>query len=282
MAITSARIPWRSSRAPVAGAVIDWENPLTNKLVWLSYIGQGSQQSAQNLVGKQITASGLPASGVATPTPTPYGPAMRGGAWSAASSPIIDYAGSPPGFTAISLFYQDHTLTGNEGYTMFARGNYVSESNNQGWYMQVIGPSFPSGQNKYNVICGRNNGAAFYRLTTVTTQTKGLHLFAWRSDGTTRSVLLDGKFEASTTTNAVPVSANQIALYTGAANDPIAQLWCGAWNRVMSDKEFNTLYQEPWQLLKPAETKFLLPPLGFGAGPGPNAPGGGNQVILIS
>lgn len=139
---------------------------------------------------------------------------------------------------AIVVNITDATGAGN--VNIFGRTAYSSETVNSGWAFNV--DTTPA----YHFRVFNNNGAANYELATTTLLTAGDHVLVGTNNGTNlRSLYLDGRLEATTTLNPIPLAtANPSNLC-----NPNNQLYLGVvWNRVLSDAEAVSFMLSPWQI----------------------------------
>jgi hypothetical protein len=231
---------YRSWAPGTVAPTIDWSNPLTRGLRCLLW------PQGKNLIDL-VKPRPFSTSGSVTSNATikPRGAAVAG-QWiigAAADSTDLDWTS---GSFSCAGFMNFPTPAATQS-GVISRGVYVSESNNQGWalYQDAMGTF-------YNFDVYRNNGQALYEVISTTVVSAGERFVGGMSDGTSLSVIIDGKIETTTSgINVAPVSASTpLASNVTSSGDGLASLYVGfVWLRDLSAAEWWSLYTDPYQFL---------------------------------
>jgi hypothetical protein len=218
---------------PPVGSVIDWNNPLSKGLVgcWLMNEGGGFPRSLIN--GRPLNQAAVTwsaknkglviqnASGLKSDT---AGLEFLSGSWS-----IIVY------------FYNPQTFTSNYP-SIFARTTYSNESTNSGWGIE--------GNNTKLTFLSRNDNGSYGLNSLTTPQANTNYIVVGTSDGTTRKIYLNGKFEAQTTNNPNPKDSVTNGISIGkTAVMQVPTYMALAYNRCLSPSEIQSLYVSPYQFI---------------------------------
>jgi len=130
--------------------------------------------------------------------------------------------------------------------SLFGQSSYSSESNNKGW---SLGVDSSSGKWRFGVF--NNNGFANYNLLSPSVHTVGAHMLVGTTDGTTRTLYVDGRSVASTGVNpsAAATVAGTGALFLGrvSSGSGAVSLQSGyGWQRCLSAADVWRLWQQPF------------------------------------
>ena len=140
--------------------------------------------------------------------------------------------------------------TGSAAYvTPMEVGVYVSESNNQGWAVQMRPNS--DARPGLALLTWNNVGYATNVLqSSVTTNVTGVWDFGFSNDGTTRRIYLNGKADTSTTTGVTmaATTSNQFESSGNVGKGMVSYAYI--WNRVVLPWEFREIARNPWCFLK--------------------------------
>src|SRR5260221_5222410 len=158
-------------------------------------------------------------------------------------------------FTA--ALWADTPATGVDIFcTVFDRSNYVSETNSQGWTLQLraTNDSFPG----INFLIFANNDFTNYSFASSVAYVAGPQFWAGKSTGTTAKAIIVGGpaygnsrlvKTLSSAGNILPISQTTTAL-SGSVFGPSAppgRLYIACtWKRLLSDPEIQWFYQEPF------------------------------------
>lgn len=200
-----------------------------------------------------------------------YGSAVATQEWIPSGADSSDLNWTSGAFT-VAAWANYTTILGYPG--AIDRSTYVSESNNQGWYLNIN-----QGSGKYGFGSFNNNAEALNLLKSTTTATTGPVMQAGTSDGTTRRIFINGVQEASTTNSPVPASrsSNVVASTVGTLNYAV-----GIWRRALTAMELFEWYIKPFDLLQqPTARRYYFGTVVAGGGGGFQAAWArGSNVVL--
>lgn len=171
------------------------------------------------------------------------------GAWTVAA--LIEVVN----FSAVSI-----------GATAWDYTAYATEFSNAGWSLRgsVTNSSFA-------FLTFNNNSVTSYELVGTTSRSDGTHLLVGTTDGTTRSIYIDGRREATTTNNpaAASTATASFANVTNVGATEQHRLYMGyAWQRCLSPNDVRLLAQSPFgQARSLARLVVKAPAAGTGGGP---------------
>lgn len=177
-----------------------------------------------------------------------------------ASSVDLNWTSGP--FTVACLFHINVVAGASQFPVMTGRYAYTNETANRGWILQARQNS-----GAYSFIAARDNATSDGTggLDTITTQTTGTHLIVGTSDGTTtRSIYLDGRFEASSTTsNKTPLSNTTGAGLAVGQTTPEWSIYAVyVWFRALTSGDVRDLWVNPWVFLQPPRQRLFARPGG--------------------
>jgi hypothetical protein len=179
-----------------------------------------------------------------------YGVAARD--WSlpnAAISADLQFTSGP--FTVAALVYRQNNTAAGEYPQLFGQDAYVSETNNQGWLLQLrsstdgfTGWAFGSFRNASTA--GGGGGA----LTSTLNNVVGDHLIVGTSNGTNlRTLYVDGQANATGSFNVNPLTSAGNMTNISTANVKVPLYYGLAWNRCLSAAEVAYLWSDGISLL---------------------------------
>lgn len=222
----------RANFAPNPTAQIDWDHPLAAGLVFC-HLPMSDTETARGLVSSTRPARG--ASG--------YGTGGFGATFSNAATAHLGFTTGP--FTIVVAC----TLLTAAGYNgPFERYEYNSESNSKGF--QIVHRPAADATPGWNFMSFANNATPNYYCGRGTAYAPGHYVVAGVSDGTTRSVWVNGFRDATTTNNPNPI-ASTVAMTQ--ANGSITTIPCAlqlAYDRALSPNAIAMLAADPFAMLR--------------------------------
>jgi len=224
---------------PRARQRINWDHPLAQGLVWCEM-----PRDQRELV------TGLaPSSAPANATATRYGQGLGTTAYSNATTSALAFTSGP--FTVMSVA---RIADVSNYWDLFSRLAYSSESVNSGWAIQHR-PGSGLGKG-IGFVVFNNNGELNYALTPGTAATVGDYVVAGVSDGTTRSLWING-VRANTTTNNPSPASTAGDLASGSTSNVLAVLNL-AWKRALPTDQILAAYDDPFQMLEEPPRRYLF------------------------
>lgn len=223
---------------PPAGIQIDRAHPLARGLVgcWIANEGSGAPR---DLIYPRVIGT-LP-----TWVGTPNGVAVQNARWTAGETAHLDFTSGE--FSVVALVY----VSAVPGASARCNGRsvYTSESSNRGWSVQYQHP-----EAKWNFVIYRDNGSASYNmLGTTTPAAQRLYHLVGTTNSTTRRLYVNGNQEASSTTNAAPLSNTSGDLILGTTTG-MCTIMGLVYRRVLSPSEIQELYRQPYAFMAPIQT----------------------------
>jgi len=142
----------------------------------------------------------------------------------------------------------------------FGRRTYTSESANAGWNMESV-----SNNGSISFASYANNDQSFYGLYAPSAYPIGdIHIIG-TSDGTTRTLYVNGRRVATGTNNPNHLTTSG-GLVIGGGSTRIIYI-CGVWGRCLKVPDVWALYANPWALLRPPRMAMRVPTAAGGATP---------------
>jgi hypothetical protein len=192
---------------------------------------------AKNRVGSNISVAGQ----THGTRPSVFGPTFVAN-WSNASTTDLAFTSGP-----FTVAIAARLLSTSSFFTTFSRGNYVSETNNQGWYTQFRSSSSIG----TSMLSFRNNGSSQYMLATNVSEPTDNYVQVTRSNGVNlRELFVIRNTQTnfvSTANNANPI-ASTATTFVG-TNDNVVSIALG-WSRSLSDNEIALFNADPFCMLR--------------------------------
>ena len=248
-------IAFAPRQAPYLPVELDRNSPLAEGLRFYAVGGAGAGVPYDLTRARQGSVR-------AAWNPTPAGASLTGGQFGNAGT--ADLAFTSGKWSVWAYFYLAAALANGEYQDAFDRNAYVSETNNQGWSLQMIPPDASPFGNRYAFVVFNNNGQVNYRNYSNSSfpLTVGLHTAAGVVTQSGNNLLyVDGRScgAGSTNNNNPAACAGPVSFGGGGAK--VRCLAAGAWGRVLTQQEVALLHAGPFALCRPARRPaYFLPP----------------------
>lgn len=237
---------------------IDWSDPLAVGLRTLCLCNEGSGVPFDLVHGPLAGADDFTQGTPGTWSSGNMGPSVRDFAAPPQSCADTAFVNGP---WSVACWCRVDNLTAARQPNPWGQFNYVSETNNQGWFLG--GGTGSNG--KWCFYTYRNTSSATYALNGGSNRKAGDNFIVGTTDGTTRRLYVNGRLEASTTNNANAIlnTTNGISNSSDLEQTP---LYIGyAWSRCLTPNEINELLEEPYRvLLVPTTRRWFVPPQSAG------------------
>lgn len=226
---------------PGPGAQINWGHPLAAGLMAVFLPAPGGAMI--DLVQQRLSGGT-----VGTFEAGLVGTAARD--WDFTSAQTTDLNWTSGGF-AVAAYFRVENLTGATFPTILGRSAYTSEAVNQGWQLDL------NGTTSYRFNSFNNNDVTNYACVSTTAPVAGNHLVMGTSDGSGRSIFLDGRREGTKAQNPTPASATAVCgNVTNTTRLPLYVAY--VWRRPMEQAGL-WLWEEPYTLLtRPSPVKYFM------------------------
>ena len=231
----------RGFSKPPSGSQIDWGHPLSQNLVSALLCSEGAGPLSDLARISRVSSTTIPVWSSQS-----KGRVARDWAFPTAGSEGLTFQ-KLMGWTAATFVRVTGTITG-QNFIPVRFSNYVSESNNQGWFFQLSG----SNPRKWDAGSFNNNGFANYSIVGTTTVVEGEWFIVQTSDRTTRRLFVNGIQDASGTTNPIP-AVNTAGTYNNTTLTAGINAWTYAvycWDRCLNPLEITRLYTEPYAMIR--------------------------------
>ncbi len=240
--MSAPAIGLRAGFAPGPNAVIDWSHPLTQGLQF--YFLAAARRDLVRGLAPDVWSVDL--------VSTPYGigarSAVLGAAaveWPIAATTHLNFTGTQP-FSVMSIAATSSLASYSQ---LLSRTAYVSESNNQGWLLQLRSSS--DGRPGLTLGCSNNNGSAVYSADNSGTSVYAANRF-FVFAGATGSSRRNYVTALQTGTPATPTVASasaKVAIRQDTAGT-LTVVSSAVWNRELLPAELAALQADPFQIFR--------------------------------
>lgn len=238
--------------SPTTAVELDRRSSLAEGLAFYSVARAGA--------GKLLDLAKPRVSTAATWQGSPAGLTARSCQFTNAATTDLAFVGSV-NWTVLAYFFQNSAVANSEFPNVCARAAYASESNNQGWSLDLKPPNDGLAPNKFDFAIFHNASGADYVGSSNAAHGVGLWSFAGVNNaGTQRSIYINGKADklVAGSTNAI-ASTGPFVL----GDTRVQVLMVAAWSRALSASELGDLHQRPFLLARPSAAPVsFVPPAG--------------------